>query len=1259
MVVMVSIKLMFVLLVFQNSGLLVRMNIVTEQRRCWKAGSNRAFLMSRSRFTIAASLTLAFTTASYGQAGPVTLEEPEVAYSVPDSMWNLTFGQHRARVQVAKSAPAVWAHLPWRLQMRGMDTHQIIVVNAATDKPVKNVVRIAADRMAGDVAFEAITPGEYFVYFLPLRPYGNMNDMSGYVPYKCEADPVWVGQNKLSADALAGAEWRNLPAAKALEFQARTELDRFAPMEVIASDSETKELLARHSQPLLLFPEDRVHTIRMRQDLPLRWIKSGPRAEFSGEAQRNEYYAFQIGLFAPKQAVKNVRVGFSGLSAGDGKEIPASAMTCFNTGGIDSWGKPFTKVVGVPAGRVQPLWLGVDVANNQEPGIYSGTVTIQADGIAAQTVAVRLKVLPEAIVARGDNEPWRHSRLRWLNSTVGAEDFVSAPYTPLAVAGQRLTCLGRTVNLGADGLPASIACGNQSVLAAPVKLVFESQNGPLGFSAAGTDWTKTTPSRVEWQTTSSGSAASLVCNGRMEFEGSLNFRVTINPATDLDLRDVRLELPFRPESADYFMGAGRGGGFRPKDYLWKWNGPYDSFWMGSVHAGLHCELRGGSYHGPMLNLYHPAPPQTWGNGGKGGVSIREEANRVVATAFSGPRVLKAGQPVTFEFTLLITPVKPLDPATHFSTRYFHGNVNWTPDGIDPTPTSEALAVGANVVNVHHATIFNPYINYPFLKNEVLRKFTAEMHRKHVKVKLYDTVRELSNMVTELWALRSLGDEVIANGSGGGYAWCQEHLITGYIPAWFQRFSDDPPDAAFVTSGESRWYNYYIEGIAWLVRNADIDGLYLDDVTYDRHILQRVRAVLNREKPGCLIDLHSNTGFSIGPANQYAEFMPYVDRPWFGESFNYNTMTPDQWLVEVSGIPFGLMGEMLHDGGNPWRGPIYGMTVRMGWNTNGKLCDPRSVWRIWDQFNITDARMIGYWEPHCPVKTAPPDVLATVYMKQGRTMLSLASWAPARTEVHLNIDWKALGLDPAKAVLYAPRSLGFQKAQQWKPTDAITVAPARGWLIILDETGPTEAEAVVDEGKLTRSVLLEENFSKTLSGDWNTFVSKHPGTSVAPGKDGLAIQACANVSAGIQRKLPPGVTAAECRIETRTDAGETWGTGLALFWPGGQALRVNLRGPDKSFGIDSTGGAQRIRLGHYEPGEVVHLRIRLDADRAVVEARSDDEDWQWLGTFPRDQFPGAPSALSIGKMSGVEGTKDYVAPGVSGTALIGLLRLYGQ
>ena len=210
----------------------------------------------------------------------------------------------------------------------------------------------------------------------------------------------------------------------------------------------------------------------------------------------------------------------------------------------------------------------------------------------------------------------------------------------------------------------------------------------------------------------------------------------------------------------------------------------------------------------------------------------------------------------------------------------------------------------------------------------------------------------------------------------------------------------------------------------------------------------MRKVMAREKPGCLIDLHSNTGFSIGPATQYTEFFPYVDKLWFGESFDYDNMSPANWLVEVSGIPFGLMGDMLHGGGNPWRGMVYGMTTRYPWITEGKTCEPQEVWKVWDEFGIEDARMVGYWEPERVVETSNEDVLATAYVKPDRTLVSLASWAAEPVRITLRCDWEALGMDAQTARIQAPYVKDFQEERAFRVDEPISVDPKKGWLLIL-------------------------------------------------------------------------------------------------------------------------------------------------------------------------------------------------------------------
>ena len=177
-----------------------------------------------------------------------------------------------------------------------------------------------------------------------------------------------------------------------------------------------------------------------------------------------------------------------------------------------------------------------------------------------------------------------------------------------------------------------------------------------------------------------------------------------------------------------------------------------------------------------------------------------------------------------------------------------------------------------------------------------------------------------------------------------------------------------------------------------------------------------------------------------------ELYPYYDGLWHGEGFNANA-SPESMLVEMSGIPYGLMSEML-DQPNPWHGMVFGMRTRWPWSG-----DPRAIWRLEDQFGIADAEYIGWWDPACPVTTDNPQVKASVYRKQGRTLIALASWAPQRTEVKLTINWEALGLTARKTRLWAPECGGFQSAAVFTPEAAVPLEPNKGWLLLATETPP--------------------------------------------------------------------------------------------------------------------------------------------------------------------------------------------------------------
>ena len=250
----------------------------------------------------------------------------------------------------------------------------------------------------------------------------------------------------------------------------------------------------------------------------------------------------------------------------------------------------------------------------------------------------------------------------------------------------------------------------------------------------------------------------------------------------------------------------------------------------------------------------------------------------------------------------------------------------------------------------------------------------------------------------------------------------------------------------VLSGFSRWINYYLEGLRWMFENYDLDGIYMDDVSFDRPVMKRMRKIMEQYHPGALIDLHSNTGYSIGPANQYTGFFPYVDRLWFGESFRYNQMKPDEWLVTFSGIPFGQMSEMLQDGGNRFLGMVYGATARHSYGQYS----PAPVWKLWQSFGIEEAEMLGYWDEKCPVRTSDPEVKATAYVKPDKVLVAIGNFSDQDKTIQLSFDWKALGFDPDQTVLSAPAVTDFQETRTFQKDEHIFVKSKEGWLLILEK-----------------------------------------------------------------------------------------------------------------------------------------------------------------------------------------------------------------
>jgi hypothetical protein len=844
-------------------------------------------------------------------------------------------------------------------------------------------------------------------------------------------------------------------------------------MDDLAPAEDVKKFNESLKSDWTLFTEDREHSIRRTNGLPKRWLNdlAGHTKTFHGAAQPGEFYVFQLGLWAAKKAAGPITVKYEGLNG----------MTCFNLGEnvcIDG-AMLLTKQVNVEKGTLQALWFGIDIDKTAK-GEIRGKIVITAGG-ASQTIVVDINIAGAVLIDHGDHDAWRLSRLRWLNSSIGLDDnVVTRPYVPIAREGNCLRVLGRDLLLSDCGLPQQIRSyfnGNNTsiennpigvLLNAPFRFVVITDTGEVKLSPASmtNSFARELKGSIRWGASSNIEGILLEVDGLLEYDGFADFRCRIDSAKLVKVKDIRLEMDVAPGSDTYFMGLGKKGGKCPSSIDWKWDTSVnqDGFWIGAVNGGFKLQLYGANWRTPLINCYYHfrelMKPESWGTGG---IRLKKDKAGTHIAAYSGPRELAANKPLDFNFRLFLTPFKPLNTDEQWSLRYQHGR-----NDADYRDLSRVKAMGANVVNIHQSREANPAINYPYFDPSMplLKQAVKSGHENGVKVKIYYTTREITNNLNELFAFKSLGDEIICASPGkdgikahpltnpsGPHPWLIEHLgESGYIPAWRDVMHgryNGMLDLAVLTTPDSRLDNFYCEGLAYTLRETDFDGVYIDDTALGRKGLQRAHRIFEAAGKPLLADMHSwnhwnPTAGSTPSAYCYLQNFPYYHRIWYGEGFSANHNSPDFMLVEMSGIPFGLMSEMLDDP-NPWRGMVFGMTTRLGWSGN-----PRPVWKFWDEFGMKGTQMSGWWDPECPVKTDNPDVLATVYRKPGKSLIALASWAKDMTEVKLAVDWKAFGLDPKKTVLKAEAIEGFQPEAKFVANRTIPIEPGRGWLLIEEE-----------------------------------------------------------------------------------------------------------------------------------------------------------------------------------------------------------------
>ena len=549
----------------------------------------------------------------------------------------------------------------------------------------------------------------------------------------------------------------SIPNATNVSYEARGpsygRFNAYTQMERAADAEEVSRLTDRHPDPVLLFVEPRENTIRMRDRIPLVWTQRGPNTKQEvhlGAAQPNEFFVFQVGIFAAGADVSMVSAEFSDLQGSLGGTIGKHRLASPNLGGRDSLGRDFNRTISVEKGEVGVLFVGLNLTADDAPQLYTGNISLAlglADGSSSDALvkfAVELSPGP-ALADRGDGERAKMSRLRWLDSQVGLDDRPAKRFAPLSL--DRSTGTYSTwstdVSIGPNGLPRQIlrrSAGNRNdpaagLLAQPMRLRITDRSARSVAGSGELSFGATKPDLQTW--TSRGTQADLQVStaALAEADGYSFYELTVSNGgpTQVELADIALEMPLHKSAVPYFMGLGKPGGYRPREWAWNWlvdskSASANSMaWIGDTELGVRLKLRGAGseWNVPQHGVHGIGDvPRSWGgrihenvsrtHAGlvhnltifRGGVNMTEpDANTVLVSAFSGPQSLASGSNLTFVFELQLTPARPFEPSVQLRQRYSElGGMSLptTPSAI-ASFVDNLFSTGVRTVNIHRAS----------------------------------------------------------------------------------------------------------------------------------------------------------------------------------------------------------------------------------------------------------------------------------------------------------------------------------------------------------------------------------------------------------------------------------------------------------------------------------------------------------------------------------------------------------------------------
>ena len=607
-------------------------------------------------------------------------------------------------------------------------------------------------------------------------------------------------------------------------------------------------------------------------------------------------------------------------------------------------------------------------------------------------------VVPLVLFCRADGaEEWRNNR-------IGISEVPPPPFSPMSASVERnsakITCWGRVYTLGATGLPVQIRSKDADLLAAPVRLVTESEGRKVEWMSTGMRLVKNSQVQVVLVGQAESKIGKLDWKCTAEYDGLLRYDLEIAPSPGVTVDKLELVFGVKPEHAALMWLPGqyptdRHGRLRPQSGSANWY-----TWLGDLERGLAVFFR---------------TDEAWDDPGRSDAWRLERRPGSVDHAWMFIKGSKAlPKPWKYTFGIEATPVKK------------------TPGGRKWLLASHLPVGPGNFVMPWAHPKTTKYFGYPEATDpEKYRRMVEWYHKQGIKVCPYVLLNVLSAGAPELAAHPEwTGDFLDSGQTGSGdvveyghdlrrpsptadyidwMVWkCDRFVRENNLDGLYHDFTmlmvltDIPQGFGYMRDGKPvRCYPFFerrelYKRIFTMLKQYKKDAINIGHMSGDMYVpfLAFCDIIVNGEHVGSVAGWRKRVGLT---SNTYQDLMTddYLHSEVMGHNYGLTTIWLEQWghLGIKQEVRF-LLGLAL----------LYDFSL---WRTDGGSPHMR-VYKAFREFGAMDAEFIPFWRAAEIVRGQTDEVRCSAYRKKdGGSMLVFFNRGKEAREMTFTVDWAKL------------------------------------------------------------------------------------------------------------------------------------------------------------------------------------------------------------------------------------------------------------